>query len=705
MTLTGLVAAKEIKVTSMGKVRLVTVKPEVFPEEFGGLDGLGAPSGKVLCYLREDSPNVFMGSRIQIQGELSCFERATNPGEFSQADYYRILKTDFKLYEARILTAGSSYSPYREGLYQIRVFCGQMLDRYFSAENASVLRTMLLGESGQTDREIKELYRRSGILHILAISGLHISLLGMGLYRILRKWYLPLQIAAPAVIAVMYSYGVMTNQSASAVRAVMMFAIHMAAIFLGRTYDSLTALACAAILILLDQPLYLQHSGFLFSFLAVAAIGLLIPVMNDGLPVKTPWRKKSLEAFLAGICISAVTLPIYSLFYYQFPVPSLFLNLLIIPLTGILMLSGIMTMAAGAFWVPAGKVTSIAAAWILTIYEFLCRWSNQLPFSNLIMGKSQTWQIFLYGMILVFLVLFGKKFSWGIRYLMLSAGILVLVCRIPFGLTVAFLDVGQGDCMYIRSPSGEHFLIDGGSADRRRVGEYQIIPYLKSQGVSRLDAVFITHPDQDHCSALPELLAGMGEGGISIGALVLPDIAERGKKEAYHGLEEMAKEAGVVVQYMSRGQTWKKKEMMLQCLHPDSGSLLQEGNEYSTVLLLRYGAFSALFTGDMEGMGEEEWNRYGGDIGGETGITVLKVAHHGSRNATGEEFLEKVSPAYAVISAGKGNVYGHPHAELLERLQGMDTEVYITSESGAVTVHTDGEKMKIESFCKDRIEE
>ncbi len=690
---TGEIVGKERKTTASGPVMLVTLKPTVIPQGF-------PPSarGKIQCYLKEDVREAKLGSTVQVQGEVACFERATNPGQFSQAEYYQILKIDYKLYEGRVLAVSRSFSRYREGLYAIKEACGRVLDECFTEENATVMRTMLLGETGQTDPEIKEMYKRNGIIHILAISGLHISIIGMSLYRLLRRIAIPIPLAAPAAAAVMYSYGVMTGMSTSSLRAIVMFGMHMTARLLGRTYDLLTALAAAAILILLEQPLYLYHSGFLFSFLAVLAISLFAPAMNHSLPIKIPLIKKSVQALLSGCCISAATLPIYLIFYYQFPPYSILMNLIVIPLMSILMITGILTMLVGCICIPIGKITAVISSLILEFYQNLCTFCDQLPLNNLIIGKPQMWQIITYGTILVVLILFHKRMKIHIRYLILTVGILLLVLKVPVGLTITLLDVGQGDCIYIQSPSGGNYLIDGGSSSTKGSGEYRILPYLKSQGVRQLEAVFITHPDQDHYNAFPEMLAAMDTHGIPIKTLILPAVHEGSRNEEYRSLEEMAAAAGIKVRYISRGQGLQEGDFTLQCLHPETAAAGLESNAYSTVLLLKYQGFSALFTGDVEGAGEQALVRYIAQSRTVSDLTVLKVSHHGSRNSTAEEFLRLVNPAYAVISAGYGNSYGHPHKELIERLKNNNTKIYITYQRGAVTFRTNGEKMTVESF-------
>lgn len=768
VTVTGRVVGKELRLSAGKQTALLTVKAETAEltaawEDAGkteltagtgtpnGRDFPGLSGGKVLCYLSETAILPPLGSTVQIRGKLSAFDSATNPGQFSAADYYRILNTDFRLYNGTITAMSKSYSRYREALFRVREAMGKTLDRYFSAADASVMRTMLLGESGQTDREIKELYQRNGIIHILAISGLHISLIGMGIFRLLRRLALPLPAAVLLAIAVMLSYGVMTNMGASSLRAIIMFIMRMIAYLLGRTYDLLTALAAAAILILFEQPLYLEHSGFIFSFAAVLAIGLFIPAMNappekaavkmnappgkaavkmsaspgkapakmnaspGKAPAKTAARRaapiaKIIQSLGSGFYISAVTLPIYLLFYYQFPLYSVFINLIVIPLLSVVMLTGILTVMTGMMLPAAGKLISAVPALILTIYEQICLFCDRLPGGNLILGKPPGWRVVIYVIILLLLIIFHRKLVRPLRLVILTGGILILVFRRPVGLTVTFMDVGQGDGIFIQSPSGHNYLIDGGSSDEQAVGKYRILPCLKYQGVKRLDGWFITHPDQDHSSAFAELLAVRDTDGIPVSVLILPDISEESKDGAYRELEQMAGEAEITLEYISQGEMIRDGDFSLTCLHPGRALAETDSNAYSTVLYLQYRAFTALFTGDIEGPRERELASLSGlpalkgspALKGRPALndaparlTVLKVAHHGSRNSSPPELLRRIAPLYAVISAGAGNAYGHPHAEVLARLAKQNTTVFITCDTGAMTFKTNGEKLTI----------
>lgn len=220
------------------------------------------------------------------------------------------------------------------------------------------------------------------------------------------------------------------------------------------------------------------------------------------------------------------------------------------------------------------------------------------------------------------------------------------------------------------------------------MGKYRIIPFLKYRGRNVLDYVFITHMDEDHVNGIEELL-GQEIGGIDIGHLVLPDLETR--DERFGKIEKMAQRRGIPLIYLRRGMVIQAGDLSVKCLYPEKGNAGEEKNESSVVLRLEYQKFSALLTGDLEGRGEETVMKTGGDS-----VTLLKVAHHGSSNSSGEEFLRTFRPGISVISCGRGNTYGHPHAEVLERLAG--SMILRTDQDGAVTVSTDGENYFVEKF-------
>jgi len=658
----------------------------------------------VLCYSEEEPA---MGSVVLMEGKFYAFLHATNPGEFDGADYYRMMGQQGRLMQAECLSESRDYSVLRERLYACREYLSLLLHACYPQEEASVMGAMLLGEKGTLDGRIKSLYQYNGIIHILAISGLHLSVLGMGFYKLLDRLRMPKVVNIILSIGLMYCYGTMTGMGVSIVRALVMFGLKLCAPLVGRTYDMLTAMTVAALLILVQQPLYLTHSGFLFSFGAICGIGLLPKIS-----VQLPCDHKCLKALFAGVWVSLFTLPVHLCFYYEFPPFSVALNLIVIPCMGALLISGVGVMAAAVIFLPLGRFAALPGIWILAFYEKCCEFCMKLPGRRWITGRPANLQTAAFLGILMLTVVFAKKMKrWQFGAAVILA-VTVLVLRVPGGLTITFLDVGQGDCICLEE-GGRRFLIDGGSSDTKDVDAYRIVPFLKYRGISCLDAVFVTHPDSDHENGIRSMLENYEDNGIKIGTLFLPDVSEESKNENYLTLVALAKKEGVPVRLIHTGERIENGQLSFLCIHPEAGYANEDANAYSTVLYLSYGGFSALFTGDLEGEGEEVVTEFlrsaqkqdtaceGKRTYLPTGnISVLKVAHHGSKNSTSEAFLSAVNPAIAVISAGRDNAYGHPHRETLERLERQGCSIFQTPEAGAVTIRVSGKRVSVKKYIR-----
>lgn len=669
----------------------------------------------VLCYMDQDTfssdgQNILpyseqsrlphMGSLVMIQGTFYPFTHASNPGEFDSAEYYRVLNQQGRIMGAECIAQSHKYDKFEETLYQVREYMSMLIDACYDAQDASVMKAMLLGEKGTLDRGVKALYQQNGIIHILAISGLHLSIIGMGFYKLLVKLKIPILVNITISIAVMYCYGTMTGMGTSMTRAYIMFVLHLCAKLAGRTYDLYTALVIAALSVLLQQPLYLLHSGFLFSFGAVCGIGLFLPAVERNLLTKSRMEK----ILLSGAAVSITTLPVYLCFYYEFPPYSILLNLIVIPCMTLVLLCGLCCLGLAVCYLPLGMPASYPVHLILWIYEKSCDWCTKLPGHKWITGCPEIWQVVL------FLGMIAGLIVWEHRMpkLLFWQGVLCALClftiSLPQGMEITMVDVGQGDCIYLSEDSGVHLLIDGGSSDKSDVAAYQILPFLKYKGVDYLDAVFVTHPDSDHENGIRAWLEAYEEYGIELGMLILPDVDEESKNEDYRELEELAMGNGVPVHYIYAGEKISFGKVMLTCMHPVQDWHSDDTNAYSIVLYLTYGDFSALFTGDLEGEGEQmvldeiKSGWLAGNVREQ--ITLLKVAHHGSKNSTFEEFLKAVKPRIALISAGEGNSYGHPHKETLERLKESGAQTLITYEAGAITLRTNGKKVEVERFLE-----
>ena len=643
---------------------------------------------------------IHIGNAIRAAGELSFFQNARNPGNFDQKLYYQRQDIHGSAWAKEVEVVDDSIWKIRDWLSEFRSQWKKALIQAMGEKDGNVLSAMLLGEKSEMDPDTKELYQVSGIGHILAISGLHLSFIGIGAYRIFRRMTGSYTAGGIAGILLLVLYVMMIGVTISAVRALVMFLFRVGADMAGRHYDPPTALAAAAAAVLLWRPLSLYDGGFWLSFGAVFAMIIVLPIFK-GLPVQGCW---------ASVSINLTILPVMLFYFFEFPPYSLLLNLFVIPLMSAMLLLGLLGSAAYAAGIPIAVFGLRICKVILWLYEKCCEIGMGIPGARMIAGKPRLWQIAAYYILLAAALVFlrrlrrkeikkasGMETTGRIRImplLALAAGIFILTFR--FGeegrLSVTILDVGQGDGIFIQGPVGGTYLIDGGSSDIKKVGQYRIEPFLKSRGVGRLDYVLISHGDSDHMNGVKDLIERR-KIGIEIGTLVLP--MQEAWDEALYSLADMARQAGIQVAAIGPGQGIQEKEAALSCIQPAKGDEIQPGNEASMVLALSSGEFDMLLSGDVEGKGEELLTERLTKTEQARTWEVLKVAHHGSRNSTSERFLQSVQPAFAIISAGEQNRYGHPHQETLVRLKERGIKIYSTQDKGAVMIEVKDGKMTI----------
>ena len=701
VTLCGRILEKELRKNSEGTEQLLLTLSDCHPvrlvpgsadsealytqtDLFDSITAGSAHSGlRALITLPAESADTLpIGCSGVFAGTLYPFEPAMNPGQFDAETYYHTLKLSFRLVRAKALKCSEkSRDPLGDLLDRLRRYFSSLLDECLSEEDASVLKAVLLGEKGFLSEETRSLYQESGILHILAISGLHISILGMGLLRLLKKLSLPDPVCFLFSGSFILLYARMVGGSPSSFRAVSMFFLMLLADTLHRTYDLLSALSLSAVLLLMDQPLYLYHTGFLFSFGCVTGLGLFLPALEE------------FPSVFKAAAVPIFTLPIQLMTSYSFPIYAWLLNLAVIPLMSSVLVSSLLLLAAALFSVRAGRMIGILCHLILYFYDSLCHLVRLLPFYSLTPGQPSLWQVLLFGLLIGCIIVFSDKLRARTKLLLTVPAVCALLITPKSALTIDFPYVGQGDCNVITC-GRTHLLIDGGSTSEQQLSEYILTPFLKSRGITKLDAVIITHTDQDHCSGVLSLLQ---EDNITIGRLFLPRIPEELINDNYRQLLLSAQKKDIPVLFLSQGDvlTFGQKALgadalTLCCLNPAPEAVYSELNETSVVLYLKYRGFTALFTGDAEGNGETqllEFLREHPEY--PTDIDLLKVAHHGSSGATGQDFLDAVQIRSALISCGIGNSYGHPHEALLDRLleEGLSEEagnLFITAHSGRV---------------------
>lgn len=669
------------------------------------------------CYT-EDVCNFKLGQNVAVRGFLTLPQKAGNRGEFDAAAYYSRIGYEYILYEGEILAQGEEYDVLLQLLYEFKCYAQVQLNTYLEKENAGIMAAMLLGDKTNINKDIKLLYRSMGIYHILAISGLHISLIGGGLYKLLKMLHIKPKIAVILSLATVILYGIMIGMPPSALRAIIMFSFGLIAPLFNRSHDRFTSIAAAGICLFWWEPALIEDAGVQLSFLAVLGIVGLYPTF---LAIHQQHMKIA-DGVWISFAVSYMTLPVIMRIYYEVPVYSLIINICIIPFVPVLIGMGLLIVICGRLFSLLAKLCAWLIAYILLFYEKVFIIFNKLPGNTLITGAPEVSKIILFYIvlgILIFVVIRIKrkllirslksenaymegrqseyikeqkcirKFT---RRMRISQGTIMLLLVIfllfpqRYDCRITFLDVGQGDGVCIEAEGGV-YLIDCGSTSKSGIGEYTVLPFLRYQGITKVNGWFLTHPDSDHVSGFKELCETDNMCEIKVETLYIPKVLEK----EFTDLIALAKQQNVEVILLEKGDCLTRGKLNLTVISPDEDIIYEDENDASLVLYLQCEGFTSLLMGDG-GFAAEQAVREAGI----QDVTLLKVAHHGSAIETNSsEFIRQLAPRLAVISCGINNSYGHPHEEVLERLEASGSVIYRTDKKGQISIVINGNKIRV----------
>lgn len=673
------------------------------------------PIRNIKCTGKEEKINSLReGMHVRLEGMLVLPELPRNPGQFNRRIYESGKKIDFYLENPTVLEVKEQRSGVRE---VVEIWKTEMMNRcekIYQDEEAGILEAMLFGEKSELSGDIKELYQAAGISHVLVISGLHISLLALAVAGILRRLGFPMPVWVILSVGVLAGYGILIGQPTTAVRALLMFFVLQGARLLGRSYDLLSALAFAGILMLLDNPDLILDGGCRLSFCAVIGVGWYVSEKNKifrsiGEKEKRKNRGKGgkgssagaiLENIRAGWYLWLFTLPVMLDTFYQVSVVGLLWNLVAIPLLPVIIASGGLGVVLAGWNIFLGSLAGSPAYGMLQLYQEIGNISEKLPVGMWTPGQPSKPVIAGYYLVIFLLVLVEKQLikrekRWKIfpGMELCSMLLLLLLMAHPWQQRekITFLDVGQGDASLLQS-GGQTLLLDGGSTSQKNVGTYVILPYIKQQGISCLEAVVLTHTDQDHINGVTEVLDEGKKGWLTVKNLMYPywmEGTEQGKQ-----LKKLAEEAGASCRKIRAGDRLTIGKAEAVVLYPKEQEKIAEPNAGSLVLFWKWEGVRAMFTGDLPEEKEREL------LQNLPACEILQVGHHGSATSTCREFLEQVQPSLAVISCAMKNRYGHPSPDTVDRLKKTGCEIRYTMKSGAITIRKRGREILVTEYLE-----
>ena len=482
--------------------------------------------------IKVSEKKIYPGDQISCTGRLSAIKETSNPGEFDARTYYYSLGIRYQFF-------GKAISRKKERPLSVYRMAGRVRERmdavyrYILSENEyGLLKAMFLGDKTELSSEEKRLYEENGVAHLLAVSGLHVSIVGGMLFRFLRKRKFSYAVSCICSSFVLLFYAIMTGFGNSVFRAVIMFLFFLLAQYFGAEYDMVTSMSLAGILMLYDSPLRILESGCIISFTSIFAIGMIVPFAKEleekrrksklipgEFLIESKWKKRIRQAFFTSVIISMVIGPLLLRFYYQWSPYSVLLNLFVIPAMSPLLLSAITGGVVGLFQLWAGMAGCIPAVLLLRGFHVIFQFIHKMPGAVIVTGCPSWWKILLFYLaeLCLFICWYYRLWSVGCVFiLILIAG---RFCRPVPPLQISMLDVGQGECIFLKTPANENVLIDGGSTSKKHIADYTILPALKYYGTDHLDYVIMTHTDEDHISGIRELL----EEEYPVKNIILPD--------------------------------------------------------------------------------------------------------------------------------------------------------------------------------------
>lgn len=664
-------------------------------------------------YLHGSPPPLLPGQRVRVAAHLKPLEPASNPGEkdFSAARQRQgvIFTSSAKSDELQVLSAASAWRRYvartQDGL------CAAVQAVSPTKDAAALFLTLAAGQRAALDDSLEEAFSRSGLAHVLSVSGLHVAALALMTLKLLRWLFVRVgarfrsidarRMAAPASVPFVWAYVVFTGSQPPAVRSAVMASVMLLGLALWRRADALNSLAAAAALLVAWEPSSVVDLSLQLSFLAVFSLQLLTPALREVVPAaelepdeERRWkrwlmtaRETVVETLCASLAVTGASIPLVAGTFGRASLAGLVSNIVCLPLCGVL--TGFAAGGAALYTVAPllAKPLLWGGAWTSQLLLVLTRFFASLPFATVQLPAFGVVATAMFAVGLLCWAVGQERWRWGglLAPLGLAMAVLmpVLVPRAP--LRITFLSVGQGDSVVVSS-RGHHMLVDGGGVPNGTdTGSRFVVPFLRHEGIEHLDLAVLSHPHPDHALGLASALSQVRTDRVWLSA---------GTTEGALSRQVAQAAAGAQVEEVEVGHApFQLGEATLEVLGPPRDRELLEGvNDRSIVVLVRHGDVTVLLAGDVEEAGEAA-------LAGHLGpVTVLKAPHHGSRTSSTDGFLAETRPKHVVFCVGRQNRFGFPHPEVEARYRALGTECHRTDVDGAVTVESDGHDVRLSAY-------
>lgn len=696
----------------------------------------------VRIYDGKDGTVYRYGERLRLEGEIVEPKGKRNPGGFDYRFYLRAQGVDLLMYlQPHQVTFLGEGAPNRlaGAAFTLRSRMIEGLENSLPSPQAELLEAILFGRRESLPADVEENFRRSGTNHLMAVSGLHVGLVAaliLGFWRLIKlKPGGPLAIILSILLIFAYAY--LTGMRPAALRAAVMLSMGFVALLLGREKDFPSAIALAALITLVYNPLLLFTVGFQLSYVATLSLYYLYPILYREIFFRIPFGIGQLMAVTLAAQIGVLFLGAY--YFGQLPLAALFFNILMLPVMALVVGLGLVGGLTFLFWPLLSSVLLSANLPLLT-YILRISYLAEAPWVNLEATPGFSFLLVYYlGLFLLVkaydhhlrlieptaeaagdrkmentlnMAVIGRYLSGfasrckklvsrretGRIVVIILLGVTLVVWAGIFinpsmsGLTVYFVDVGQGAAVFLETSRGFTMLIDGGGepvytdpSRKGQIGEKILLPFLRHRGVKKIDLLVITHPHEDHFGGLFAVIDNLSLGHVLVSSVP-------GESAYYEQFLELVREKGLEPQEIHAGSSWEPcRNLFMEVVSPPQQPFSGTGcdlNNNSIVLRVTYGEVSFLFTGDIEEEAVAGLLASGMDIS----ARVLQYPHHGGNLAPAVPFLKKISPQVAVIQVGR-NTFGHPHPATIEVLRELGVTTYRNDIHGAVILRTDGRSL------------
>jgi competence protein ComEC len=655
---------------------------------------------KVLCKLKRNNNtselNLSIGDSLIINGNLRKAREKRNPFEFDYNEYlshkgiiglcYIKSKNDIELIDQ------SSWSIANQ-IYEIRLSIAGLLDTLYNYQTSALLKGLLLADRSSIDYETKESFINAGVIHVLAVSGLHVGYIALIFLFLFSRFNLYFRNALTIIGLILFV--LITGSPPSVVRAAIMAIVVILYMFSSRQYNKYNALALAGFIVLLLDPKQLFNPGFQLSFSAVLSIFIIYPKFQykvESIGINSIFLKNILLFLSVSLAAQIGTLPFTIIYFNKFSVVALAANLFVIPLIGALLAIGIVSLISypivsiiSVYYASANEVLSYI---LFSIVDLIGNWKYsylylpQFSFLDVVIFYSVLIILFLY--LKSFITVF-KKFIF-LTLLTLNAFVFLKLDDKQFFpqnlLSVMMIDIGQGDSFLINFPNGKAALVDAGNASFGFDNGARVIkPLLKNLSIDKINYGFVSHTDADHYKGYESLLSD----GI-IDTIIKPPVDSTFKKDLR--FDQYVKSLNIPIKPANKCiMIFGNVRLYLLTDESFFKENFHDLNEKSTVMKVVYGNTSFLFTGDAGKQVELDYaNRYGEFLQSD----ILKAGHHGSKTSTRTEFLDLVNPKIVLISCGLNNKFKHPSPETLEIFKSRKVQFLRSDIDKAIILHSDG---------------